>query len=128
MLIESFSDTYQNLTLKTTFLLKWLIQAHHSTPKFILKVDDDVFVNPETLWSTLQSPPLRSAKLKLKDTNTTDVQYSIIGRMIKYGRPFRSPDSKWYLPPTQYPGSMLPRFISGPAYIFTGSLLQSLYR
>ena len=52
-----------------------------------LKVDDDVFVNPETLWSTLQSPPLRSAKLKLKDTNTTDVQYSIIGRMIKYGRP-----------------------------------------
>ena len=44
-----FVDSYLNLTMKTGFMLKWL----HSRPdclestKFVMKVDDDAFVNPK---------------------------------------------------------------------------------
>ena len=61
MVIESFQDSYHNLTLKTTFLLKWL---SHRCPraKFILKVDDDVFINTENLWTAIQTTKLMSAR------------------------------------------------------------------
>ena len=57
-------DTYFNLTLKSTFMLKWLVQKNSKNSSssiigqqnsFILKVDDDVFVNPGVLKSVLDS-------------------------------------------------------------------------
>ena len=35
--------------------------------------------------------------------------------------------SRYYLSPHLYPYKKLPTFLSGTAYIFTGSLLSSLY-
>ena len=59
MIIEDFHDTYLNLTLKTTFLLKW-VTARCSRVKYVFKVDDDVFVNPDRLWSSLKTSPIHS--------------------------------------------------------------------
>lgn len=41
---QSFLDTYRNLTLKTLMGLKWA-SIYCSNSKFIMKVDDNVFVN-----------------------------------------------------------------------------------
>ena len=41
--------------------------------------------------------------------------------------PIRDPASKWYLPPTFYPLNIFPSFLSGTAYVFTGSLVPALY-
>ena len=41
--------------------------------------------------------------------------------------PIRDPTSKWYLPPTFYPLNIFPSFLSGTAYVFTGSLVPALY-
>ena len=39
VVIEDFQDTYPNLTLKSTFMLKWLT-GRCSHAKFVMKVDD----------------------------------------------------------------------------------------
>ena len=46
-----FQDSYHNLTLKTVMGLKWMsIFCPHA--KFILKTDDDIYVNVPLLTST----------------------------------------------------------------------------
>ncbi|XP_054918891.1 beta-1,3-galactosyltransferase 4-like isoform X2 [Dermacentor andersoni] len=49
-----FRDTYRNLTIKTLFLLKWAY-VNCSSTRFLLKADDDMFVNVERLISFLKA-------------------------------------------------------------------------
>ena len=42
LVVEDFQESYLNLTVKTTYLLKWLDSSHCSRAGFIFKVDDDV--------------------------------------------------------------------------------------
>jgi len=130
LVLEDFHDTYLNLTLKTTFLLKWL-GAECKLTKFVLKVDDDVFVNMERLWATLGSSHLFSTMVNLPGERSaapvpTNIDYALIGHVMNTV-PIRDPDSKWYLPPNFYPLNIFPQFLSGTAYIFTGSLVPALY-
>lgn len=127
IVLEDFQDTYLNLTLKTTFLLKWLDKNCPST-KFVFKVDDDVFVNTEKLWSTLESSHLYSSLLSKSDKSGSpvNIDYALIGHVMN-SVPIRDPESKWYLPPTFYPLNIFPTFLSGTGYVFTGSLVPSLY-
>ena len=54
MVQEDFADTFVNLTLKATFMLKWITSNHClNTAKFLFKADDDTFVNPQQLWASL---------------------------------------------------------------------------
>jgi beta-1,3-galactosyltransferase 1 len=50
---HNFIDSFANLTLKTTFLLKWILSNECQTSKFIFKTDDDTLVNPTQLWNSL---------------------------------------------------------------------------
>ena len=44
IIVEDFHDTYLNLTIKTTYLLKWLGGASNcSRAKFVLKVENVAF-------------------------------------------------------------------------------------
>ena len=81
LVVEDFQETYLNLTVKTTYLLKWLTSSHCSRARFIFKVDDDVYVNPANLWAALQraSHNLRSANI-----NKTKIKYALIGH-VWYG-------------------------------------------
>ena len=129
IILEDFHDTYLNLTLKTSFLLKWL-ETSCSQAKFVLKVDDDVFVNPDRLWTTLEDTHLYSIMVNTADNDNkkvaTSIDYALIGHVMK-SSPIRDPESKWYLPPTFYPLNIFPTFLSGTAYVFTGSLVPVLY-
>jgi len=128
IILEDFHDTYLNLTLKTTFLLKW-ISTECTNAKFVFKVDDDVFVNTERLWQTLESSHLFSSLLSHPSDPSgppLNVDYLLLGHLMQ-GTPIRDPASKWYLPPTFYPLNIFPAFLSGTGYILTGSLVPSLY-
>lgn len=129
ILMEDFADTYLNLTLKTTFMLKWA-NKYCSQAKFIFKVDDDVFVNSEKLWEALESTHLYFKSIYTKDLegvgHTRSTDYAVIGHVMNTV-PIRDPESKWYLPPNFYPLNIFPKFVSGTGYIFTGSLLSPLY-
>lgn len=124
LVVEDFQESYLNLTVKTTYLLKWLDSSDCSRARFIFKVDDDVYVNPANLWATLQraSRQLRSANI-----NQTNIQYALIGHVWYAAKANRNPASRYYLSPQLYPHKKLPTFLSGTAYIFTGSLLSPLY-
>lgn len=61
---EDFLDTFVNLTLKTTFLFKWITSNECLTAKFLFKTDDDTFVNPSQLWASLEHSLLYSATTK----------------------------------------------------------------
>ena len=86
LVVEDFQESYLNLTVKTTYLLKWLNSSHCSRASSILKVDDDVYVNPSNLWAALTkaSPVLRSDKNK----------YLLMGHVWQKALPDRSPDSR----------------------------------
>ena len=85
IVVEDFQDTYLNLTLKSTFMLKWL-RDHCPSAQFVMKVDDDMFVHPANLWSTLQSTQLNSIQL---NQNSTRLNYALIGRRVTEVIPVR---------------------------------------
>ena len=47
-----FQDSYYNLTLKTVMGLKW-VKDHCSQARFVMKTDDDIFVNLPKLHKAL---------------------------------------------------------------------------
>ena len=51
-----------------------------------MKVDDDVFVNPENILTLLRSTELHSVKL---DTMNHSIQYAFIGKMMENIPPIR---------------------------------------
>jgi len=62
ILEEDYLDTYHNLTLKSISILKWVNLTCFtgnltSMPYHVLKVDDDVFVNIERLFSVIHDMP-----------------------------------------------------------------------
>ena len=85
VVLEDFHDTYLNLTLKTTFLLKW-VDKDCPAAKFVFKVDDDVFVNTEKMWATLDSSHLFSSMVSVPDKNgiatPSNIDYALIGHVM----------------------------------------------
>ncbi|KAL3275044.1 hypothetical protein HHI36_019816 [Cryptolaemus montrouzieri] len=107
-----FGDSYYNLTLKTISILDW---AHTFCPKvkYLLKTDDDVFINIINL-------------LKLIDYLDVETR-AIYGRMIKKPKPFRNPYKKNYISWNQYSFERFPDFVTGPAYLMPGHITGEIY-
>ena len=64
ILQESFTDSYHNLTLKSVAMLKWVnLNCHLSSnntslaPEFLLKTDDDIFINVDRLLRVAHDNP-----------------------------------------------------------------------
>ena len=58
-------DSYNNLTLKTLFTLKYFLNSsnfasNYTGPKYLAKVDDDTYANLPRLWTTLYHDPFWS--------------------------------------------------------------------
>lgn len=104
-------EKYENLVEKSIYMLKWL-HMNCNRAKYVLKVDDDIFLNIRNL---------------LKHLKQTTPDNSIIGCKVKNTSPFRFPLSKWYISRQQYKDDTFPDYISGPAYLITGDILSELY-
>ncbi|XP_037075435.1 LOW QUALITY PROTEIN: putative UDP-GlcNAc:betaGal beta-1,3-N-acetylglucosaminyltransferase LOC100288842 [Pollicipes pollicipes] len=109
----NFVDSYRNLTLKTTCMLEW-VSRFCSRASLVLKVDEDVFLHIPNLLSFLEEH---------KRANRT-----IFGKLAHNWRPFRDQKSKYYVSRSEFPGSVYPDFMTGPAYLLTGDLAPLLYR
>ena len=114
-----FIDTYYNLTLKTLMGLKWMsINKHDQTP-FVLKIDDDVVVNPFQLVEFLNS------YLTTNDVITHDNK--LICKSWTNAVAVRDKSSKFYVTQEEYDKKTYPTYCDGPAYILTGDLPRKLY-
>ena len=108
---EDFVDSYANLSLKTMRALHW-IEQHCSKAVFVLKTDDDVFINIPVL---------------LRDLHNTVHTHFIMGATIAGAQPVRDKQSKWFTPPEEYNKTMYPTYVSGSAYVISGDAITDLY-
>ena len=108
----NFVDSYDNLTLKSASMLEWL-STYCPKARMILKTDDDIFINTDNL--------LKFIKVHSSDTN------KLFGRLAHGWKPIRNGKSKYYLSHESFKGDYLPDFVTGPAYVMTGDLVEPLY-
>ncbi|EAA07569.5 AGAP002671-PA [Anopheles gambiae str. PEST] len=139
---ESFIDSYNNLTLKTIMMLKWVTNNCDGKVKFIMKCDDDTFVNVPNLLHVLLggTVPLYKAAISFYDTNTVAVKSPknrlTVGRHLLTGflfceaKPIGDTSSKWYVysPTYMYDKDVYPNYLSGTAYLMNLETARLLYR
>lgn len=110
---ENFIDSYGNLSIKTGMLLKWVCKYSKSNISFVLKVDDDVYVNLYKLVYKLRHMQVPSKIL--------------IGSIISNAKPITDHQSKYYNPTQIYNHEFYPEYLVGPAYLMTFEAAKKLY-
>jgi beta-1,3-galactosyltransferase 1 len=106
----NIEDAYKNLSLKSLAMLQW-VEKFCSDVKYVVKVDDDTFLNTPLLISDLHA---------VVHTNF------LMGDIIAGARPIRDHKSKYYTSMRQYRGSMYPTYLSGAAYVISGDVIPAL--
>lgn len=110
---QNFLDSYRNLTLKTVTALKWA-SDYCGHAEFLMKTDDDVFVNTEALLATLSQ-------------HKSQLQESVGGYCWLKEEPNRQRGSKWYISYKMYPRKYFPAFCSGTGYVTSIRVAKKLY-
>ena len=109
IVIANFQDTYQNLTLKTIAGYHW-INKYCAHARFVMKTDDDVYVNIPSLLEHL--------------VNKTD-DYSF-GKPSKDAPPIRDKNNKWYISFEDYPSATYPDYYNGFGYVLSMKHVRGL--
>ena len=107
-----FLDSYSNLTLKTISTLEW-VDNYCSEVRYVLKTDDDMFINVPRLVSFINKHK--------RDKNV------IFGKLAKKWKPVRSKSSKYFVSLAQYKNAFYPDFCTGPAYLMSSDIIHNLY-
>lgn len=135
---EDFIDTYNNLTLKSLMLLKWISNFNGDADrvKYVMKCDDDTFLNVPNLMHVLMggTVPIYEDTLMLHTSATitrtswTD-STSLMGFLFRNARPIRDITSKWYAPRFMYRRKIFPNYLSGTGYVIEAtSTAKELFR
>lgn len=108
----SFLDAYRNMTYKHVMALKWFTY-HCPEAKYILKADDDVFVNTPTLYDILESTTQRRGLLFCQKIRRAPVK--------------RTHRSKWFVSIPEYSNKYYPSHCPGYSIIYTPDVALQLY-
>lgn len=106
-----FLDTYRNLTLKTLFILDWT-SRNCNKAKFLLKTDDDIFINVPLLLAFIGEINVQ--------------KQAIYGHLLKKSPVVRNKTSKWYISNEEYKDDYYPDYLSGCAYLLPVHLAKEL--
>uniref|UniRef100_A0A0A9ZF59 Hexosyltransferase n=1 Tax=Lygus hesperus TaxID=30085 RepID=A0A0A9ZF59_LYGHE len=111
----SFLDTYRNLTYKHAMALKWTTY-YCPGARYMLKTDDDVFVNTAALQKLIRKElsPLGARRLILCDI----VEHALAQRTFR---------SKWRVSPSEYPNRYYPPYCTGWAILYSPDVVFKLY-
>ncbi|CAC5405496.1 B3GALT1 [Mytilus coruscus] len=101
IVLGNFKDTYNNLTLKTLMGFQWTVK-HCKNAKFVMKTDDDMYVNIPSLIRAIKK-------------NTHTLQSAVGGHCFAAGKPNRDRDR--YASIRSYPQRAYPGFCSGTGYV-----------
>ncbi|XP_021375660.1 lactosylceramide 1,3-N-acetyl-beta-D-glucosaminyltransferase-like [Mizuhopecten yessoensis] len=113
IILMDFHDTYFNNTLKTSTSFNW-VPEFCPQARFVVLVDDDIYVSLETLVIYLEHLPLRKhAQLYM-------------GQTYMGYKPHRNSTSKWYVPVSEYPWDAYPSFISAGTVIMTMDFVKDV--
>lgn len=107
-----YDDGYYNLTYKSITALNW-IQKHCPRAEYVLKTDDDVFVN---VFQFVRH--LRDVRNASEDLVYCHVHFHM--------DPHRNPKSKWFVTQDEYPWPHYPDFCAGMVVYFRARLIPRL--
>jgi hypothetical protein len=118
MIQGNFVDSYYNMTYKHTMAFKWFV---YNCPdvNYLLKTDDDVFVNTPALYKTLETFS--------NQTETSTPGNLIVCTEVVNPRPKRSYRSKWRISYEEYPEKFFPNYCSGFSIFYTADVVTKLY-
>ncbi|XP_043913878.1 beta-1,3-galactosyltransferase 9 [Protopterus annectens] len=108
-----FLDSFDNKIRKIVMTMEWTV-TFCSKARFILKTEEDVFVNYVSLVDYL---------LILK-RNPEDLY---IGRVIHQQMPIREPQSVGFVSVTLYPEESYPDYCSGTAFVVSQDVARKVY-
>ena len=111
---EDFIDSYHNLTYKGIAALKW-VSTYCSHAKFVLKTDDDIFVNMFTLLRHMNSV------YKLQDSK--GLLMCLVWHRMKVMR-----TGKWKVRVEDFKDDFYPTYCSGSAYIMAIDVAIAMHR
>lgn len=105
IIIGDFNDTYTHLTEKTIMGYQWAV-TYCKHAKFIMKCDDDVYINIDGLLTAVKKYQVR-------------LQTGIGGRALIRPTPVRKKTNvKWYISFRTYPHNLYPPYcLGGPGYV-----------
>ncbi|KAF8387275.1 hypothetical protein PRIPAC_76417 [Pristionchus pacificus] len=109
LLVVDIEEDYHNITYKAQSWIRYLHEKCADV-KWIVKMDDDVEVNPSLLRSLL--------------SNYQHYSKVLIGRVYLDNRVVRNNQSKWFLSHSEYKSSHLGEYLQGMSYVISGDLLS----
>ncbi len=112
---EDFIDNYKNLTHKHIMGLKW-IKDSCSHAQFIVKVDDDTFIN---IFKLVDYLDMKYSQKPMENTLYCSV--------FRNQGPRRDKEDKWYVSVEEYSPDKYPPYCEGFAYIMSPDLVSKLY-
>lgn len=111
---EDFLDSYHNLTYKGVAALKWIsLYCKHAT--FVLKTDDDIFVNMYSLINHFKHLQKDEENLR-----------GLLMCAVWYGMPVLR-TGKWKVSKEEWSGDYYPTYCSGSAFILTPDVAMILH-
>jgi len=72
LIVANFMDSYDNLTLKTMSALEW-VDTYCNQSEFVLKTDDDMFINVPNLLSFIDKIEVRLLKQSKTSSKTCPI-------------------------------------------------------
>lgn len=112
----NFRDSYMNLTLKVLLAFKWQ-QMHCNSTRFVMKTDDDMFVDSDLMFNDFIRP-LQRVPLEKRLYGFLYRKAPVVRRK-KTIRP-------WYVPMEIYSRKLYPDFASGVLYVLTNSAVSAV--
>ena len=110
IVIADFHDSYKNLTRKVLTGLKWVTE-YCAGAKYILKVDDDIFMHIPNLIDMLEQIPANS-------------KGGIYGFMYTNNKANRK--GKYAVSNAEYPMSKYPQYMGGNSYVISNNIARQL--
>ena len=114
MLITNRTEQYWDLSRRLMFGFLWSLKS--CSYNYLLKTDDDVFVNIPNLFALIYKDPF---VLKHEDRVFAGLIYPKNG-------PIRDPSSKWYVPREEWAADYYPFFATGMANILSRLVVEKI--
>ncbi|CAH8525395.1 unnamed protein product [Schistosoma haematobium] len=114
---RAFLEDYYNMTRKHITIMEWISKGYCNNVPFLVKVDDDTFVDIFHL----------TRYLELKYNNLKGLFYCTATSNVKVVRPNSIKHSKWQISEKEYPEKIFPTYCEGFGYIMDMKLAPYLY-
>ncbi|XP_045214067.2 beta-1,3-galactosyltransferase 1-like [Mercenaria mercenaria] len=111
IVLADFVESYRNLTRKMLIALKW-VSIYCSDVDFLMKVDEDVFVNIPQLAKNLHRRPY-------------GIKGSVYGYINVHSSVRRK--GKWGISKDEFPLTNYPNYASGNSYVISGNIIPRMY-